>query len=170
LIKEKGIYELLAAMVDILKQVDCHLFIAGDGPEKDEIICFIQNANLETSISLLGYLHSEKLYEAYQESTIFILPSYREGFPTVIIEAMNFGLPIITTPVGGNPDHLQHGINVLFVKPKDPKSIVNAVVQLLNDPKLCMEMRYANLAKAQDFKPDNVVSHYVEIFSELLER
>lgn len=170
LIKEKGIYELLAAMIDIVKQIDCHLLIAGDGEEKGEIIRLIKYAKLENSISLLGYLPSEKLYTAYQESTIFILPSYREGFPTVIIEAMNFGLPIITTPVGGNPDHLQDGINVLFVKPKDPKSIVNAVVQLLNDPKLCLEMRDANLAKAQEFKPENVVFRYVEIFSELLER
>jgi glycosyltransferase involved in cell wall biosynthesis len=167
LIKEKGIFELLEAMIDILKQVDCHLLIVGNGEEKEEIIRRIKNAKLENSVSLLGYMDSEKLYQVYQESTIFILPSYREGFPTAITEAMNFGLPIITTPVGGIPDHLQDGVNALFIKPKDPEVIANAVIRLLKDPKLCEEMGLANLAQVWEFRPENVVPKYIEIFSKL---
>lgn len=170
LIREKGIFELLEAMTDILKQVDCRLLIAGDGKEKEEVIRRIKNAKLENSVSLLGYLDSKKLYKVYQESTIFILPSYREGFPRAITEAMNFGLPIVTTPVGGIPDHLQDGVNAFFIKPKDSEAIANAVVGLLNDPELCLGMHCANLAKVQEFKPEKVASKYIAIFSELLGR
>jgi len=170
LIKDKGIFELLEAMTEILKHVDCHLLIAGDGNEKEEIIRRIKNFKLENSMSLLGYLDATKLHEVYLKSTILIHPSYREGFPTAIIEAMSFGLPIITTPVGGIPDHLQNGVNALFIKPKDPEAVANAVVRLLNDPKLCLEMQCANLDKVKEFLPENVAHTYVEIFSELLGR
>jgi glycosyltransferase involved in cell wall biosynthesis len=168
LIEEKGIFELLEAMTDILKQVDCRLIIAGDGNEKEEVIRRIKNTKLENSVSLLGYLDAEKLYQVYQQSTIFILPSYREGFPTAIFEAMNFGLPIVATAVGGIPDHLQDGVNALFIKPKDAQSLANAVVRLLNDPKLCLEMHHANLDKVQEFRPENVASNYIAIFSKIL--
>ena len=169
LIKEKGIFELLEAMTDILGQVDCRLLIAGDGNEKEEVIRRIKSAGLENSVFLLGYLDSERLYELYKRSSLFILPSYREGFPTVITEAMNFGLPIITTPVGGIPDHLQDGVNALFIKPKDPQAIANAVVCLLTHPKLCLEMHFANLDKVREFRQENVMPKYVKILTKLLE-
>lgn len=169
LIKEKGIFELLRAMEIILNEIDCRLLIVGDGKEKFELTRRIESRNLVSSVSLLGYLDSNELDEIYRNSTIFILPSYREGFPTTIIEAMNYGLPIVTTPVGGIPDHLLEGINALFIRPKDPDMIANAVIRLIKDPKLCEEMGSANNVKVQEFRPEKVAPKYVEIFSAIIQ-
>ncbi len=83
---------------------------------------------------------------------------------------MSFGLPIVTTRVGGIPDHLQNGVNALFIEPKDPEAIANAVIRLLNDPKLCLELHCANLDKVKEFLPENVVHAYIEIFLEIFRR
>jgi len=169
LIQAKGIFDLLDAMPIILRQVDCHLLIAGEGEEKEEIKSRIEKANLKQYISLLGYVDSDHLSDIYRSTSVFILPTYfGEGFPTVISEAMSFGLPIVTTPLRGSRDHLHDEVNTLFVPPRNPDAIANAVIRLLKDPKLCEEMGRANLAKVQEFKPENVAPKYLELFSELL--
>ena len=169
LIQAKGIFDLLDAMPIILRQVDCHLLIAGEGEEKEEIKSRIEKANLKQYISLLGYVDSDHLSDIYRSTSVFILPTYfGEGFPTVISEVMSFGLPIITTSLRGSRDHLHDEVNTLFVPPRNPDAIANAVIRLLKDPKLCEEMGRANLAKVQEFKPENVAPKYLELFSELL--
>lgn len=169
LIKLKGIFDLLDAMPLILSQIDCHLLIAGDGEEKEEIKRYIAKANLKHQISLVGYVDSDRLSDMYRSTSVFILPTYcGEGFPTVISEAMSFGLPIVTTSIRGSGDHLRDEVNALFVQPRNPEAIANAVVRLLKDPKLCEEMGRANLAKVQEFSPENVATKYFELFSELL--
>lgn len=169
LIKEKGIYELLKAMSNILKQTDCQLLIAGAGKEKEAIERQIEKSHLEQSVFMLGYLDSTQLVDVYRSATILILPTYHyEGFPTVITEAMSFGLPIVTTSIRGIPDRLKNGVNALFVKPKDSDGIAQAVIHLLRNPDLCLEMRQANLAKIQEFSPENVAPRYIDIFRHLL--
>ena len=169
LIKSKGIFDLIDAMPLILKQTDCHLLITGDGEEKEEIESYIEKVDLKQQVSLLSYAASDRLSGFYRSSSIFVLPTYfGEGFPTVLSEAMSSGLPIITTPIRGARDHLQDGINVLFVQPRKPDEIARAVVRLLNEPELCLKMIHANLKKVEEFKPENVVPRYVQIFQELL--
>lgn len=169
LIKCKGIFDLLDAMPIILKQTDCHLLIAGDGAEKAEIQRRVDSAHLNRSVSLLGYIDSDRLSNVYQSSTIFILPTYcGEGYPTVIAEAMSFGIPIVTTALRGTSDHLQDGLNALFVPPRDPQAIAQAVLRLTNSPSLRVKMGQANMAKIQDFSPENVAPKYLKIFYEVL--
>ena len=169
LIKSKGIFDLLDAMPLILRQIDCQLLIAGDGEERENIKRYLEEAHLEKSARLLGYLDFDQLCDIYRSTSVFVLPTYfGEGFPGVIVEAMSFGLPIVTTPVRGSRDHLSDGINALFVNPKDSYAIAKAIVCLLNDPQLCSQMRCANLEKVKEFSPDRVVPKYTEIFSEIL--
>jgi phenylacetate-CoA ligase len=154
----------------ILGQVDCDLLIVGAGEENKNIQDYIKRTNLGHSVSLLGYLDSDHLADVYMSSSVFILPTYfGEGFPTVIAEAMSFGLPIVTTALRGVRDHLQDGLNALFVQPRDPPGIANAVIQLLRNPGLHFDMHQANLTKVQDFRPERVAPKYAEIFSELLQ-
>ena len=69
------------------------------------------SAGLEQKVSLLGYADSDLLSDLYRNSSIFVLPTYfAEGFPTVLAEAMSFGLPITTTPIRGALDHLKDGM------------------------------------------------------------
>ena len=169
LIKAKGIFDLLDAMPIIIRQHDCRLLIAGEGPEEEAIKQQIEKANLGQFVSMLGYIDvEEQLFEIYKSSSIFILPSYAEGFPTVISEAMSVGLPIVTTYLRGSADHLEEGVNSLFVPPKEPNAIANAVMQLINDPVLCRKMGQANLSKVRDFLPEKIAPQYIKIFKHLL--
>lgn len=168
LIKEKGIYEVLDAFELVSKQIPCRLYIAGEGVEKGEIVKQIEKKNLINSVSLLGYLDEERLSRAYQNASIFILPSYREGFPIAVTEAMSFGLPIVTTPVGGIPDRLLDGQNALFVTPKNAEAVAGAVLRLLKDRDLCFQMSRANLSKVRELTTDKVTPRYLDIFQKLL--
>lgn len=171
LIKAKGIFDLLHALPIVLQHVDCHLLIAGDGEEIEEIRRWIQEARLENSVTLLGYVKAELLSDCYRSSSVFVLPTYfGEGFPTAITEAMSFGLPIITTPIRGARDHLQDGINGLFVQPRSPDTVAQAVLRLLRNPELCLKMGHENLTRVREFAPENVAPRYNQIFGEILEK
>lgn len=171
LIESKGILDLLDAMAIILDELDCRLLIAGDGAKREEIEARIDKLNLRKSVSLLGYLNSEDLASIYRLGSIFILPTYfGEGFPTAILEAMSYGLPIITTSIRGSRDHLREGVHALFVQPRDPPGIAREVIRLACNPSLRTTMSINNRVKVQDFAPEQIAPKYLEIFSKVMRR
>jgi glycosyltransferase involved in cell wall biosynthesis len=94
----------------------------------------IDSARLESRIVIHGYIDDPASLSAlYQKADLFVLPSWTEGFPRVIDEAMSFALPIITTPVGGIPDVLQAEEDVVFVQPRDLESLTAGLLRLMTD-------------------------------------
>jgi glycosyltransferase involved in cell wall biosynthesis len=168
LIVEKGVYDLLESMPIILRQINCHLLISGDGPEKEGLQREIHELGILQHVTLLGYLTGQRLSSVYRRANIFILPSYSEGFPTVITEAMSFGLPIVTTTIRGVADHLQEGVNALFIHPRDPLSLAVAILKLLNEPDLRAGMKIANYEKVKQFEPAVVGEKYFHILRGIL--
>jgi len=164
LIREKGIFDLVEALSLIKSSVPVHLLIVGDGKESDAIRKRISELKLEKNVTLTGYLQGKALQAAYNCADIFALPSYhQEGFPTVIAEAMNKGLPIVTTHIRGAADHLLEGINTLFVPPRDPTALAGALTELLNNPALCEKMSRFNREKVKDFAPEVVGRQYLDV-------
>ena len=171
LIREKGIFDLLDTMTFLQAKRSFRLLIVGDGPDAKAVKQKTAQLNLADRVTFTGYLKGEDLNNVYCNANVFVFPSYwKEGFPTVLAEAMGFGLPIITTRIRGVTDHLQEGVNGLFVPPKDPASLAKAVVTLLNDPVLCTQMGKANQEKVIDFSPEKVGKLYLEVLNELFHR
>jgi glycosyltransferase involved in cell wall biosynthesis len=170
LIREKGIFELLEAVNYIKQQMPVHLLLVGDGPAVQKAKDLIKELNLTNEVTLTGYLRWERLSRAYQLADLFVLPSYFEGFPTVISEAMNTGLPIITTRLRGMADHLEEGVNAVFVPPRAPVSLANAVIRLLADSEKCTAMSRANQEKVKDFAPERVGGQYLEVLRQIVTR
>ncbi len=107
LIPAKGILVLLDAVKQLSKVLNFQLTILGNGPEAPGIDAWIKDNGFEGNIRRAGYCRGETLRKFYLDSDIFILPTWHgEGFPTVITEAMDAGLAVITTPVRGNCDYL----------------------------------------------------------------
>jgi glycosyltransferase involved in cell wall biosynthesis len=86
------------------------------------------------NVSLLGPRPRSEVMELYRRADLFVLPTYREGFPNVILEAMAAGLPIVATPVGAIPDAVRDGEEGLLVPPRDPEALVEAIRTLARDP------------------------------------
>ena len=141
LVKEKGLFELLAAIEQLsAEKKNVRLTIAGDGPELPNLIKLSEKLPSGT-VHFTGYLTGTALEEVYQNAHVLVLPSYHpEGFPYVAIEAMRAGLPIISTRAGALETLVQDGITGFKVKSKDVDSIVCAIDKLSGDSALLTDM------------------------------
>jgi glycosyltransferase involved in cell wall biosynthesis len=157
----KGVFDLLAAFGELAQRRPCRLVFAGDGPAGDALRSESERLGLRDRVTLLGYVTGAALGRLYASSTLLALPSYWEGFPTVVTEAMHFGLPVVTTPIRGMADHLADGVNALFVAPGDRRALADAIERLLVDEDLRSRIGEANRSKVQVFAPEAVARRYI---------
>ncbi len=171
LMAEKGIFDLLEAMPKVLGRTPCHLLVLGSGGEEQRIRARVGELNLAPHVTLPGYLQGEQLRAAYRLADVFVLPTFwDEGFPTVISEAMDAGLPIVTTRLRGAADYLREGEHALYVPPRDPEALADALLHLLARPALRRQMGQANRNLVQVFAPERVAPHYLQIMQEVVEQ
>ena len=133
---EKGIRELFAALKELNLKGRYILDIVGaeDDLGGSTIKQVAEKYNVQTQIVHHGVIpFSDRLFQFYDNADVFILPSYHEGMPHAIWEAMSQGTPVISTPVGGVSDFFANGKDILFIKIKDSISIVEAVQKLESD-------------------------------------
>jgi glycosyltransferase involved in cell wall biosynthesis len=95
-------------------------------------------------ICFSGVVEGEEKEKLFMVSDIFALPSYSEGLPISIIEAMSYGLPIITSPLGALPDYLREGDNCFFVPPGDYVKLSDSLIRLIRNPALRFEIGKRN--------------------------
>ena len=169
LLASKGIFDLVEAVARLRRLLDCRLCFAGDGRDADALMRRVRDAGLEREVRLLGHLKRADLADAYRTADVFALPSYSEGFATVLTEAMDAGLPIVTTGIRGAVDHLEEGKNALFVPPGRADLLADALFRLLTDDELREAMAAANQAKIRDFAPGVVAKDYVRLLQAVLE-
>lgn len=170
LIKEKGIFETLSAFATLAEGRDCRLVIAGDGPDAADVARRVERVGLDGKVSLLGFLSGEQLLDVYRKADVFVFPSYREGFPTAITEALAAGLPVVTTRTRGMADHLVEGVNALFVTPRDTVGLTVALERLVSDVELRTRMSTANRIKVTHFAPKVVAEQYLQALTEIIQR
>ena len=168
LIEAKGVFDLVRALAILRRETHCRLALVGDGPERDRLLELAREENVSEWVEVAGYADDRRLEQLYRAATVFALPtSHPEGFPTVILEAMGAGLPVVTTAVRGAADHLVAGENALFVEPRDPAGLAAAISRLLADPELRDAMGRANRTKVREFAPEPVAHEYLEALGEI---
>jgi len=129
--QEKGIGELLNAILQLKRQAKhrFHLNIVGDGGYLANAKQIIKSLGIEGLVSLVGAVNNKaEKQKWFEDSDIYILPTYHEGFPRTLYEAMIYGAPIITTLVGGIPALMKDGMNCLAIE----KQSVNSIVEKLS--------------------------------------
>ena len=142
----KGLFEAIEAFIKLKKKFqNIKLTIAGDGFSKQKAIEKIISHQLQDSVSFAGFITGEKKVQAFRNSHIYLFPSYTEGMPNSVLEAMAFGLPIVTTPVGGITDFFVEGKNGYYVEIKSVEKIVEKVSLLLTNTPKYMEISKNNL-------------------------
>ena len=122
-----------------MRVINLHLILGGDGDEKG-VQRLVTSHSLEDRVDILGWVSGERQIAAFAHADIYALPSYNEGFPGSILEALAMGLPIVATPVGGVPELVVHGQNGFLVEPGNVTAIAHALEALAHDPDLRIKM------------------------------
>jgi glycosyltransferase involved in cell wall biosynthesis len=144
-IREKGMFELVEAFTRITHDFpDARMVMAGDGPARDELEQAITAAGLEDKITLPGYVRDQDKAAVLADADIFVLPSYSEGCPVSMLEAMAAGQALVSTPVGGIPDILHDGKNGVLIDSAEPDLIYDALHKLMSSPELVRTISETN--------------------------
>lgn len=134
--RRKGSYDLIEAFIPIYNKFpNVNLILGGDG-EIDKTHSIIIDKGIDDRVKLMGWLSGQNKIDAFRNADIYVLPSYNEGLPVSILEAMAAGLPIISTPVGGIAEAVIEGVNGYLVNPGDIKSISRNLAHLCEDDSL----------------------------------
>jgi len=162
LVREKGVFELVEAAADTDGRGVLETVFVGDGPAKDEAVARVAELGLSHSVRFVGQAEGDALADTYRHADVLALPSYSEGFPTVVTEAMGFGLPVVCTAIRGILDYLEDGVNALFVEVGSSTSLREALLRLRDDPELAGRMGARNLELVRRFAPAKAAAHYRE--------
>jgi len=123
----------------------------------------------EKRILLLDVLRDrKKIVEMYQAADVFVLPSYREGLPLTLFEAMAAGAPVVATPVNGVPYEMKEPENGFLVKHGDNEKFKERITQLLDDPKLRNKISQENIKKASQYTWDKIANKTTLLYENLL--
>ncbi len=141
-IEKKGIIYLLKAMKELARNSanNVKLIIAGDGPLKEEYMDYIHKNKLEDCVTLIGKVNGEQKQIFFESIDLFVLPSIslkndQDGIPVVLMEAIAYGLPIVSTNVSGIPEICINEYNGILIQEKVVDEIVDAIVELQNNSK-----------------------------------
>jgi len=167
LLEQKGVFDLIEAFAGVAERSSCRLTFVGDGPAATRLEQRVHELGLAGRVTFCGYLEGDELAVMYRTADVLVLPSWSEGFPTVITEAMFAGLPIVTTEVGGAIDHLVEGEHALFVRPHDVRMLSAALLKISEDAGLRAAMGKANQERVRIFAPERVGRQYLTVLGEI---
>lgn len=167
--KEKGIFEALEAVSQLQKanpEKQISFVIAGSGRADNEIAEVVSALGLK-NVSILGYVSGKAKTDAFLNTDCYLFPSYREGMPNSILEAMAFGLPIISRPVGSIPEII-HKENGFLSESFEPQVFAEFLQQLLDNRSLQSEMSVinSNFAK-ENYYSSQVLKRLEKIYQEV---
>lgn len=155
--ERKGVFDLIPAFVRVHESYpDAHLVIGGNG-EVERAAALIREYGLEDAISLAGWIDGDRKNMLLAQSAIYILPSYNEGLPMSVLEAMAAGLAVVTTRVGGIPELITDGEDGLLVEAGDRDAIADALIRLLDDAGLQDRLAMAGRARIAAHYSDTAI-------------
>jgi len=169
-VKDKGIRELVEAFRELsASRPDLRLLLVGDFEDGDPVETKVRSYIESTPTILLpGFVADAAPYYALMD--VFVLPTYREGFPGVPLEAQASEVPVVTTNATGSVDSVRHGITGLIVPVKDAKALTAAIGTLLRKPEMRTNMGHAGRKWMEHaFRPEVVWQAHVEMYRQMLE-
>jgi glycosyltransferase involved in cell wall biosynthesis len=168
--QRKGAFDLIRAFATLpVEQKDrSQLIVAGDG-EIEQGHKLVENLDLKEHITFLGWINSEQRDALLSKADVFVLPSYNEGLPMALLEAMGWGLPVITTPVGGIPEVVTSIQNGLLVTPGDIQQLSEAMQSLIENETLRISLGSAARASVAAFDVKNYFASLINIYLSILE-
>jgi glycosyltransferase involved in cell wall biosynthesis len=147
----KGVPLLLEAMAALAPRFPAlRLSLIGDGPERAALEAQARALGLAERVAFHGYRSQTEVAEALPEADVFVLPSFAEGLPVVLMEALAAQVPVVTTQIAGVPELVQEGVSGRLVPPGDAAALAEAIAALLADPEARRRMGAAGRARVQE--------------------
>jgi len=134
LAREKGLYELLHALATLrARGTRAVLVVAGSGPEESGLRRLAAELGLARAVAFLGPLFGEEKARLLAAADMFVLPSYSEGLPYALLEAMAMGVPVVASDVGAIRDVVIDGVHGRLIAPRQSAAIADAIEKLAAD-------------------------------------
>ena len=167
--EEKGIFDLIQAIAESKEQLRGKLLfhIAGNGMVarlKNEI----NDNDLQDIVKYEGWVDHQAKHGLLFDCDALILPSYIEGLPLSILEAMSYHKPILSTPVGGIPSVLEDGENGFIIAPGDGKGFIERIMYLMEHEDIAKSMGESSFKKIKEHFPKSVTRELVKLYEELI--
>jgi len=155
---EKGVYETIDACALLnARRFGIHLVVAGDGPEAGKMRIYAEE-KLGDKVTFTGYIRGDSKEKAFADAHIYAMPTaHGEGLPVSVLEAMAFGLPVVTRPVGGLKDIFVDGAHGFMNESKDPAVIASLIEKMISDQELWQGM----CRNVHEFASDNFIGSAV---------
>ncbi|MDD5633972.1 MAG: glycosyltransferase family 4 protein [Candidatus Omnitrophica bacterium] len=165
IMKEKGAFDLLEAIPDVLEKRKANFYFGGFGKERNKLAEMIKEKKLERYVHMLPVLSDEEVKRIYHFCDMFVFPTRcAEGIPISLLNALVCGVPIVTTKFRFSMDYLQEPDNCLFVEIGDPNSLADKIVYLIDRSALRSKMSENNKRLALGFDKNIVVRDYLALY------
>ncbi len=167
LCKEKGLWELFSILPQLHEQFPQMRLLLGGIWEDEELR--EEAEKMKEYVTDLGWLQGEAKKDYLRISDLFVFPTYFEGQPVSVLEAMAYQCGIVATNVGGIPQMIEPEQTGLLIEPKDPEGLKAALQKLLSDPGLCERLGKNAGAKVQkEFSIEKSLQELIKIYQQLL--
>lgn len=162
LVKLKNFDRLISAFAVASSHVSSHLIIIGDGPERKDLEKLSRKLHVSNKITLTGYTNNPHYY--FKKASFFVLNSSYEGFGNVLVEAMAYGLPVISSKNGGAEDIVINDYNGILVPVHDDKALTAAIRHLLENEEDRNKMSCNAMEHSKKFSIENIIKQYSQLF------
>jgi len=165
---EKGVLNFIQALPPIIgDREDLYILVGGDGQLRETIEDSLQEEGLTTRVRLPGWISHDDLPRYLNQLRLLVLPSYTEGLPNIMLEAMACGTPVLATPIGAIPDVIVDGKTGFIMESNSPECIAENVIRVLNSPELEQIADNGRRFVEENFTFERVVARWKDLFDEI---
>lgn len=168
LVQRKGVKHLIHALPIIKKEIkDVRVIIIGKGPEKKNLVKLSEELDLEKNINFIENVSKEDLPRYYSTASLFVFPTFLEGFGMVAIESMACGTPVVASDI--EPLKSIIGDSGMFFNPGNHLDLAEKVIEILNDKYLRNSLSENAAKRATNYTWNNISTQYLDLYQKLLE-
>lgn len=166
----KGVAILVEAVGELRRRgVAVALTVVGDGPQREHLQRLAERNAASADITWAGPVGQDTIRDHYHAADVFCLPSFAEGIPVVLMEAMSTGLPVVANAITGIPELVEDGVSGLLIRPGRTDLLVDALQRLAADADLRSRMGRAGREKvSSEFETADVGRRLAELFTDEL--
>jgi glycosyltransferase involved in cell wall biosynthesis len=159
-------FDVMIEAAERFRDADVSVCLVGEGPLYDSLQADVVERKLDDTVFLTGY--RDDVPQVLAASDVLALPSFREGTPRVISEAMASGLPVVATHIAGIPEQVAHGRSGYLIRPGDPEALADRLATLLNDASFRERMGRHGAKRAEQFSVETMLADLNGLYTDLL--